>query len=73
LGIVGALIFGLGLTMILEWSIFLWGIALMAIGSGSMAVAYPVYKAVLKKYKKRYGAEIVKLSEEILNENDENK
>ena len=73
LGIVGTLIFGLGLTMILEWSIFLWGIALMAIGSVSMAVAYPVYKEVLKKYKKRYGAEIVKLSEEILNENDENK
>ncbi|MBR2330847.1 MAG: hypothetical protein IKA40_06330 [Clostridia bacterium] len=73
LGVIGTLIFGLGLTMILEWGIFVWGIVLMVIGSVPMAVAYPVYKAVLKTYKKRYGAEIVKLSEEILNENDETK
>ena len=70
LGGVGALIFGLGLTMILEWSIWLWGVVLMAVGSVPMAIAYPVYKSVLKKYKNRYGEEILRLSEELLNEND---
>lgn len=70
LGVVGALIFGLGLTMILEWSIWLWGTVLMAVGSVPMAIAYPVYKSVLKKYKNRYGEEILRLSEELLNEND---
>ena len=70
LGVVGALIFGLGLTMVLEWSVWLWGIALMVIGSVPMAIAYPVYKAVLQKYKNRYGEEILRLSEELLNEND---
>lgn len=70
LGVVGALIFGLGLTMVLEWSVWLWGIALMIIGSVPMAIAYPVYKAVLQKYKNRYGEEILRLSEELLNEND---
>ena len=70
LGVVGTLVLGLGLTMILEWSIWLWGIALMVIGSVPMAIAYPVYKVVLQKYKNRYGEEILRLSEELLNEND---
>ena len=70
LGIIGTLIFGIGLTLILEWNIWLWGIVLMAVGSVPMMIAYPVYKAVFKKYKNRYGEEILKLSEELLNEND---
>ena len=70
LGIVGALIFGCGLAMILEWSIWLWGIVLMVIGSVPMAIAYPVYKSTLNKGKSKYGDEILRLSEELLNESD---
>ena len=70
LGVVGTLVFGLGLTMILEWSIWLWGIVLMVIGSVPMAIAYPVYKFSLNKGKAKYGDEILRLSEELLNEND---
>ena len=55
--------------MILEWSILLWGIVLMVIGSVPMALAYPVYKSVLNKGKAKYGDEILRLSEELLNEN----
>ena len=72
LGVIGTLIFGLGLTMILEWSIWPWGIVLMVIGSVPIAFAYPVYKRVLEKYKNRYGEEILRLSEELLNEQEEN-
>lgn len=72
LGVIGTLIFGLGLTMILEWSIWPWGIVLMVIGSVPIALAYPVYKRVLEKYKNRYGEEILRLSEELLNEQEEN-
>lgn len=68
LGIIGSLIFGLGLTMILEWNILFWGILLCAVGSIPMLIAYPVYKWVLDKNKKRYGEEILKLSEELLNQ-----
>ena len=68
LGVLGTLIFGLGLTMILEWQILPWGIVLMVIGSVPIAIAYPVYKTVLKKYKNRFGEEILRLSEELLNE-----
>ena len=70
LGVVGTLVLGLGLTMILEWNMWLWGIILMAVGSIPMAIAYPIYKGVLKKYKNRYGEEILRLSEELLNENE---
>jgi hypothetical protein len=70
LGIIGTLILGLGLTMILEWSIWLWGIVLMVVGCVPMAIAYLVYKLVLKKYKNRYGEEILRLSEELLNEKE---
>ena len=68
LGVVGTLVLGLGLTMILEWSIWLWGVVLMVIGSVPMATSYHVYKKVLNKYKKLYGEEILRLSEELLNE-----
>ncbi|MBO5286171.1 MAG: hypothetical protein J6B16_04675 [Clostridia bacterium] len=68
LGVVGALIFGLGLTMVLEWGILSWGIVVMVVGVPFIVLAYPVYKMVLKKYKNRYGEEILRLSEELLNE-----
>ena len=70
LGVVGTLVLGLGLTMILEWSIWLWGIVLMVIGSVPMAIAYPVYKSTLNKGKAKYGDEILRLSEELLNESE---
>lgn len=71
LGVVGLLIFGIGLTMILEWNIWFWGIVLMVVGSVPIAMAYPVYTAILKKYKARYGEEILRLSEELLNQSEE--
>ncbi len=71
LGVVGCLIFGLGLTMILEWSLLVWGILVMIVGSVPIAIAYPVYKRILQRYKNRYGEEILRLSEELLNENEQ--
>ena len=70
LGVVGCLIFGLGLTMILEWSVWAWGIALCVVGCVPMALAYPTYKAVLSKGKRKYGEEILRLSNELLNEKE---
>ena len=67
-GILGLLIFGLGLTMVLEWSLLIWGIVVMAVGVPPMAVAYPLYNKILKRNKERYGKEILRLSEELLSE-----
>ena len=71
LGIVGTLIFGLGLTMVLQWALVFWGVVLMIVGSVPMALAYPVYRWVLGKCKDRYGEEIIRLSDELLNEIEE--
>lgn len=68
LGIAGCLIFGLGLSMVLEWKLLVWGAAVSVIGAAIMAVNYPVYKAILNRNKRKYGEEIVKLSNELLNE-----
>ena len=68
LGVVGCLCFGLGLTLVLEWEQSLLGVIFAAIGCVPMGFAYPVYKFVLKRNKQKYGAEILRLSEEILKE-----
>ncbi len=65
-GVIGLLIFGLGMTMVLEWSLVLWGVIVGAVGVIPMVIAYPVYKAVYKKNKLKYGEEILALSNELL-------
>lgn len=71
LGIVGVLIFGLGMTMILEWSVLAGGVAVAALGVLPMAFAAPAYNLVLKREKEKHKEEIVRLSEELLNEQNE--
>ncbi len=65
-GIVGCLLFGLGLTMILEWGRTAWGVLTSVGGGVPMAVAYPLYKKQLGRGRKKYGGEILRLSEELL-------
>ena len=68
LGVVGLLTFGLGLTMILEWAKYVWGVIVAIVGLVPLCAAYPVYLFVLKRNKKKYSAEILQLSEELLKE-----
>ena len=67
LGIIGILIFGLGLAMILEWNLLVWGIIVSAFGLVPVGLAYPVYLKVYKHLKNKYGEEIIKISDELLN------
>lgn len=68
LGVIGTLIFGLGLAMILEWGIHVWGTVVAVIGLVPICLAYPLYKQIFEIRKKKYGAEIIRLSDEILSE-----
>ncbi len=72
LGVVGTLISGLGMAMVLEWNMILFGVIVGIIGLVPIALAYPLHKYVLKKMKNKYGDEILRLSEELLNENNLN-
>ena len=67
IGVMGALIFGLGMSMILVWSITVFGIIVCITGAVPMAAAYPIFLVTMKRNKEKYGEEILKLSEEILN------
>lgn len=79
LGVFGTLIFGGGFTIILEEMLaspyhLILGSAICVVGMLPIGLAYPVYKYVLQKCKAKYGEEILRLSEEILNEKEkENK
>ena len=66
LGIGGILLFGLGMSMVLAWNLLLAGSAVAAVGCVPMALAYPVYNAAVRAMKKKYGGEIVRLSDELL-------
>ncbi len=67
-GISGTLVFGLGMAMILEWDIFIWGTVVGAVGCVLLVLAHPARKIVLKRLKAKYGQEILRLSEELLHE-----
>lgn len=67
LGICGVLIFGLGLTMILEWKLMLWGIIVSIVGCVPMSLAYYVYKKLFKSLKSKHSNEILSISNELLN------
>ena len=69
IGIVGALVFGVGMCFGLDalagadWLTLLFGI----LGTLIMLPAYPIYKRRARKVKEELTPEIIKLSEEIMN------
>ena len=66
LGVAGVLMFGLGMSMVLAWNLLLAGSVVAAVGCVPMALAYPVYNAAVRAMKKKYGGEILRLSDELL-------
>ena len=67
-GVVGALIFGTGLTMVLEWGLIYWGVLVASLGVPFIALAKPMHSILISSGKKKYGATIIRLSEEFLEE-----
>lgn len=66
-GVIGVLIFGTGLTCILEWNLYVVGIIVMLLGSIIAVSAYFIYNIVKNKLKNKYKDEIISLSNELLN------
>lgn len=67
LGVIGVLIFGTGMSLVLEFEKLVLGIVVACIGVIPIAIAAPVYNVVFKHNKKKYGEEILRLSEQLLN------
>ena len=64
--------FGLGLTFFLEWSeYFYFGIPFSLLGLIMVSVTYYLYTKISNNLKDKYGKEIIKLSNELLDENND--
>ena len=75
LGITGALVMGIGMSLVMTDIVSALGTvlgALVGIGVGvagivMVCLAYPVYNSVLKKERKRIAPEIIRLTDELTN------
>ena len=68
IGILGALLLGVGMCCTMVWSesLFVVGIIVGILGMAVMGFAYPVYKKVTKKKREELGPRIIALSEELM-------
>ena len=68
IGVVGMLIFGLGLTLVLEWNLLAWGAVVGILGAVIMIGVYPLYLRASRYFKEKHSKEILEISEELLND-----
>lgn len=69
-GIAGALVLGTGMCLAMKilGNLMALGIVIGCVGIAMVCVNYPIYCAILKSRKKKYGEKILSLSKELLNE-----
>ena len=76
-GSISAIVMGAGMSLVmtdvasslgLGIDPMLYGIAVGVVGLGMALLTYPIYKGILRSRKKKYGAEILKLSDKIIND-----
>ena len=67
-GIVGTLIFGVGMCCVMVWGdiMFVPGIFIGIVGILSIIAAYPLYDIMTKKQRAKLAPEILRLSDELL-------
>lgn len=66
LGTVSSLVMGLGMSLCMVWQRIAPGIVIGVIGMIGVAAAYPVYRRVTDREKKRITPQILKLTEELM-------
>lgn len=64
IGILSALIFGVGMTFFLVWGLPLLGVVIGLIGLVGMGAAWPLYQKTLQKEREKAAPEIMRLSKE---------
>jgi len=76
-GSVSAIVMGSGMSLVMTeigamiglTNTMLPGIAIVVVGLAMALLTYPIYKGILNSRKKKYGAEILALSEKIMKQN----
>ena len=69
-GSLSTLVLGTGMCLAMEiiGSFMALGIGVGVVGMALMASTYPIYKAILKSRKNKYGSRVIELSDSILNQ-----
>ncbi|MBQ8904261.1 MAG: hypothetical protein IJY73_10650 [Oscillospiraceae bacterium] len=66
-GIIGALVLGVGMSMCMVWTeMFVLGIIVGIIGIAAVSLAYPIYSYVTKKEREKISPEIIRLTDELM-------
>jgi len=65
-GIISSLLLGTGMACIMEWDLFIIGLAVGIIGMIGVALAYPIYTVMTKKQREKLAPQILKLSDELM-------
>lgn len=67
-GIIGALLFGIGMCCCLVWgnSLFIPGIIVGVIGIALVSVANPLYNYITKKEREKIAPEVIRLTDELM-------
>lgn len=68
LGVVGTLIFGIGMSMILVWTdaMLVTGVLIGIVGFLMLAVAYPVYRKITARQREKMAPQILALTEQLI-------
>ena len=64
----GALVMGAGMAQVMVWGNMAPGLALGIPGLAAALLAYPVYALITNARKKKYAAEIMRLSGDLMRE-----
>lgn len=69
LGVVGALVLGIGMCCVLVWAENLFGLGILVgvIGMAMMGAAYPVYRRITRQQREKLAPQILALTEELRN------
>ena len=67
-GVMGALLLGLGMSCCMVWTdtLFVVGLIVGVIGMAAAAAAYPLYGLVTRKERERIAPEILRLTDELM-------
>lgn len=65
-GILGALVLGVGMCCCLVWDVFFPGILIGVVGMVGVALAYPLYNRVTTREREKIAPEIIRLTDELM-------
>lgn len=66
IGVIGALVLGVGMCCCLVWDEFFWGIIIGVVGIALVALGYPVYVYITKRERQKVAPEILRLADELM-------